>query len=514
MTMSFRAWAATLVVIAWGASLGWLALRTTGRTESFLMASQASLRLAPGDAWFAVMAGDVQVGVASVTLDTLSPGYRISETVSLEFPQSPGLARLDRNTVYTVDSSLNLTRMTSRAGTAGGRRWVWTMTTDSLAKVELTSQDTVMARGAVDDRGPGIPLPVLSYQLALGQPLESGNRNRRRLMDGWPFAARVGQVRLIRDSTVMIIDSAETGADGEWRPMHEDTVETKVLLVDGPSGPVRLTIDPRGSLVAREFPFGVRWLRTDFYLARSAFLKHLDSTGTAIKNALPVIRSLTARALSGDTATGPRTYQVTRRSGAPVDQGALELLTGGRQRVSNDRLAIVTDTIPEGLSGNGTDPMSQQRDSAVVALALEVKDAVAGSDWASVITAIRRRVTVDTSATAPSDAAGALAVGRASADGMARLFVALVRANRGSARYAVGVRPAGDTLYTHAWAEVFAVGRGWRAVDPARGHAAAHTDLIRIAWAGSSHPDDFLPVIADVRFTSVTPDPADAREAP
>jgi len=123
-------------------------------------------------------------------------------------------------------------------------------------------------------------------------------------------------------------------------------------------------------------------------------------------------------------------------------------------------------------------------------------------DWAGLARELRRRVRIDTSATAPEDALSAVLLGRARPDGMARLVVALVRASGGTARYVVGVAPRRDTLYTHAWAEVRDRGRDdWESVDVANRSGLAATDLIRIGWAGSSHPDDLLTYVADVRFT-------------
>jgi hypothetical protein len=79
-----RGWAAILVLLGWGGSLGWLAARQLGQSDVNTITNVAALRLAPGDAWFQVRAGETQIGVAGVTIDTLSPGYRILETLSLE----------------------------------------------------------------------------------------------------------------------------------------------------------------------------------------------------------------------------------------------------------------------------------------------------------------------------------------------------------------------------------------------------------------------------------------------
>ena len=71
---TLRAAGASAVLLAWLASLGWLAARRLNETEETTLSSQATLRLAPGTVWYALYAGSTQVGNAAITLDTTS-GY-------------------------------------------------------------------------------------------------------------------------------------------------------------------------------------------------------------------------------------------------------------------------------------------------------------------------------------------------------------------------------------------------------------------------------------------------------
>ena len=93
------------------------------------------------------------------------------------------------------------------------------------------------------------------------------------------------------------------------------------------------------------------------------------------------------------------------------------------------------------------------------------------------------------------DAAGALRLGRARPEGLARLMVAVLRRNGFNARLAIGVRPVGDTLLTHAWVE--AIHRSysdWISIDPATGEIMS-TTWIRLSHAGSATPEDLLPLV-------------------
>jgi transglutaminase-like putative cysteine protease len=117
---------------------------------------------------------------------------------------------------------------------------------------------------------------------------------------------------------------------------------------------------------------------------------------------------------------------------------------------------------------------------------------------------LRRLVRVDTSATAPIDALGALRAGRAQPDGFVRLFVAVLRASGVPSRLVIGVSPLGDQLRTHVWAEVReSRGTGWLAVDPLFGRVPASTSLIRLSFGGSSHPEEMLALLADVTFIAL-----------
>jgi hypothetical protein len=115
--------------------------------------------------------------------------------------------------------------------------------------------------------------------------------------------------------------------------------------------------------------------------------------------------------------------------------------------------------------------------------------------------AFHRLVRVDTSAAASDDALGTLGGHAGRPDGVTRLFVALLRASGVPARYVIGIYAHDSTMLTHAWAEIWSSqAGGWYAVDPVSGRLAANTGLIRLAFAGSSHPDEMLALVANARL--------------
>lgn len=507
---SLRGLAAIAVLLSWGGSLGWLAARQLGQSDLSTITATAALRLAPGDAWFAVRSGETQVGVAGITIDTLSPGYRILETYSVELPRGTTLLRRNRTTDFTLAPTLTVSRLSSRSSTPGRRQVIEMQAEGTRFTQSVLTQD----REVVSRSGEGeLPVPLLaaSYRMAFTGALGAGQSRTMPLLAGWPMAVRQGGAN--PDDAIgeaIFADSSELSTGRQWLAASFDTVVTRSVVLDAPTGAVRLTVDTRGGLIALEHPFGVIWRRTDFGIALQGFRERLDSLTPFILASLPTLVPLVGASATDDDEAAPgHRFLVSRRDGGPLGDWALASLNGGRQRTTGDGILVVAHRGSAGVRGRGVttvDPFIQHEDTTIAALAAELAVPLTTRDWATVGREIRRRVRIDTAATAAEDALSALTRGRARPDGMARLLVALVRASGGTARYVVGVAPRRDTLYTHAWAEVRDPSRDdWQSVDVGRRSGLADTDLVRIGWAGSSHPDDLLTYVADVRFTPAPP---------
>lgn len=517
---SSRRVGALAILLAWAGALGWLATRELGENEASTLSARAALRLAPSEAWFAIMAGETQVGLVGVTLDTLSPGYSILENYAFELPRGDTIGRASRSTLITLAPNLGVNRITSSlvsperrqlfevlAGTSGPRTMRVT-TNDERRSFPLGGEEA------------SVPTLVAPYRLVLTGALGAGQQRTLTLAGGWPPASRPGRARQTSNGRMAIFaDSADRGADGVWRAAHFDTVATRTVLLDAPEGMVHLTVDERGGLVELAHPFGVRWVRTDFGLASQAFRERLDTAYGEVIRALPALHPLVTReATANGPDTVPRAFTITRRDGSPVAPWAIGGLASGRQRALGTQALEVGSAEPEPRNARDPDvhdPLTMRDAPEIAALATELAAPLEARAWRRVATALLARVTIDTGVTAPDDALGTLTAGRGRPDGLARLFVAVVQAGGGDARYVVGVAPRGDVLYSHAWTEVRdPQRRTWDAIDPVRGGGPAATDLIRIAWGGSSHPDDLMPYVADVRFTPVMTASPERKEQP
>jgi hypothetical protein len=504
---SLRAWGAIGVLTAWVGSLAWLAVRLLGQTESSTISSQASLRLGPAAAWYGLYAGETQVGSAGITLDTLSPGYRVLQTVTLEIPDDTGLVRATRSTETRLAGTLELMSVKSRYS-RGGRQAEWYLVQAGDTLVARYASGTSSAHGEARFGGPISPASAFPYRLALSGALSQGNERTQTLMTGWPPAGRAAVARVGSDSTFRFADSsARDVATGRLAGVHFDSAKAYPVVLDGPTGPERLWVDRRGTIVAKETVFGMRWVRNDFEIAVQEFKRLLPQNSARIRGTLPTLTALSSQPDS-DSSIVERRYRVEHADGRPIDRTLLALLAGGRQVVRGDTIIVGAEAFATrggGFDDLAYDPMMQDNAREIIALGSQLRGTgPTRAALAALAATLHRIVRIDTSATAPFDALGALRAGRAQPDGFARLFVAVLRASGVPSRLVIGVSPLGDKLRTHAWAEVReSRGAGWLAVDPVFGHMPASTTLIRLSVGGSSHPEEMLALLADVKFIAL-----------
>jgi hypothetical protein len=505
---SLRAAGAIAVLFAWLASLGWLAARRLNKTEETTLSSEATLRLAPGTVWYALYAGSTQVGNAGITLDTLSPGYRVSEAVTVESRNGAGLARAARRTEAWLSATLNLERLESTYSREGHQTASNILVVGDTITVHFASGER-RAQGHTHFNEPPTAGIAVPYRLALGGGLAPGRARTLRLLDSWPVGAGVARITVGGASVLKFADSARSDdLDHHWVAVHTDSVRAFAVTVNGAGGPRRLWVDHRGAVSAIETPFGLRWVRTDFDLSETEFRKNLVEQTDAIRAAVPVMAQFAAPGSPHDTGTADRRFLVEHRDGSPVDTALLLLLAGGRQTIEGDTITVHAGPVAissESIRDTTPDPMAQQDAAAIGKIQrVLVTEPLTRDRLPGFIAAFRQLARVDTAAAAPEDALGTLGAKVGRPDGLTRLFVALMRASGVPTRYVVGVYPHADTMLTHSWAEIWSeTAGGWYAVDPVSGAASANTGLIRLALAGSSHPDEMLALLANARLTEL-----------
>jgi transglutaminase-like putative cysteine protease len=501
--LSPRALAGIVILLAWGATLGWLAQRRAAPQTADQLSRDAALRLSPDDAWFALEASGVQIGLAGVTLDTLSPGYRVVTTLSHEIPRGDGVIRATRQTRTRLSPTLQLVEASSRLSVGGARQEEWGLAVfgDTLTAQHPSELAAGRRLGAteVPQSFDGLP-----FRLAMTGGLVPGRRREVPLAAAFPPTLLGTRLEVDRESTVVFSDSAVVDERGTWRVALLDTTVAYATLLDGPQGPIRAWIDRRGMLAGVEPVFGATWVRRDFDLVVTAWRRVITADTAALRSALPRL-DWYATAANADTGTSSRRLRATRRDGRAIDPALLQRLADGRQRLVEDRLVILDDPGPGGPRAPrpvAQDALVDPDAPAVAALAARLgamPDGLAGME--ELVTTLPSLVVLDVSDSAAYGATQTARLRRGRPEGIARLAAALLQRQGFTARMVTGILPTPDGVLTHAWVEVWRPGEGgWLAVDPVLGRVRASTGLIRLAIGGTAHPDDLVPWLADVRF--------------
>ncbi len=493
---------AALILLSWVASLAWLAARHLTAPTTAALADRAALQIAPSDAWFAVMVGPTQVGTASVTLDTLSPGFRITESVALTIPTGDTVVHSARVTQMTLSPTLLMQDLTGS----------WSLPGSRLGVTSERVRDSVMLTAAPGNlRGSLGPMLGLSglhvapYQMALAEGLRAGRVARFTLLDAWPTQVHSGRLQLGADSVVVFPDStASDPVTGAWSVVTTRSVTTRLMTVDGGTGPLQVLVDQRGTIQGLETLFGVRWVRQDLDLAQTAFLQTRNAQAHQIRSAYPTIRTLGTARPEGTAGSGsPQRILLGHRDGTPLRASLAALLTDGRQTVVGDTLVVTTGLVMLQADEPTTiDPLlslprswPDGNEPEVPGLPSEAPDTVA-----ALLAWVDRHLTIDTTDDAPQSVLALLNTGRGHPDAVARLFVVLARQMGLEARVVTGILPAGDILYTHAWVEL-RTADGWRSIDPVRGDAVASPALVRLGRGGFSAPWAMWSHLANARLT-------------
>ena len=497
---------AQIVLLAWAGSLAWLARREFGKDESETIA-EATVRLSPEAHFYAVKAGGSQIGYASVTIDTMPTGFRLSEVMALDVPEADSTRRVTRRTELVLTRSLRL-RSFVRTVTGGGlfEEFAGTIEGDSLLRMsERDSRDHAAEEWTVRIAGDVVLPEVLPYRLAFGKRLEVGRTVTASVLD--LSTGTIGRVEFAAtaESTFVVADSAiEQRTTRLWRPVSYDTVKAWRIEHAAIGSPVVNWVDQNGGLVFTEAALGVRLERSAFELVSFNYRVALDRNGPDGHRTVPGMTSVVGAGLRPDTGRAAS----FRIESAPVERFLLPRvawLAGGRQATAGEVVRVgesSRERVDSGKTGF-LDPSEALRPvgPAVAAVARAAADSAAPAamvaralvDW------VHRSIRRDTAGGAARLPARVLAEGRAGPEGMVGLFVDLARARGLRARTVSGVLIADGRGYGHVWAEIMVDG-GWVAVDPTFGQMPASPALVRTMIGGSSRAIDLVPILGAASF--------------
>lgn len=497
MSAPSRRTATVLILALWLGALGWLAQRQyfgTGAGED----GASRWPVPPGSSFHAVRLADRQIGLTSLTVDTLEEGLRVTDLTTIELPPlRPGVPR--RSSVRTeayYTRGLQLRRWQTDLLTEEGRSAsVGTLSGDTLVTLVLgygTWQDTV----TMPLRRPVIlPSAITLVAASRGLP-RTGDKLNLEVYDPVDQQVRTERLLVARESVFVVPDSAGySDILKRWTAAHSDTV--RAWRFDGLLGglPVSRWVDASGMTVRIEYPLGAVVERSAFELVNSNF-RGLPALRWDSSAAAPVltpgrVAPLARRAL---------TARLWLSGGAGVPD-SLPGLHGGWQRRTGDTVFVA---MPEGPSAAAPDSGGPrfallQPDSAIGETARRIvgsepRPAAAAralSGW------VARTITLRTGGgTAPAR----LVLARKAGTGEERalLLVALARAAGLPARPVWGVVLQGGRWWLRAWTEVWA--DEWMPLDPT-GPALPDAGRIRLGDNGQARLMDMLLRAGRVRLT-------------
>jgi hypothetical protein len=481
-----------LALLAWAVALAWLARREFSGGGAAATVERVR-RLEPGAQFFAVMAGDRQIGQLNRSVDTLVDGVRLTELLVLDIPDGDSTRQLARSLEIELTRGLRLRRFTRTVfGLGPAERLEGGLGPDSLL--------TLRNFEANAPAGPPVPLgagtdPVLPAMLPLrialggGEPLRVGRRTELPVLDLGTGQVRPVAVAVAAESTFVVADSAVwSPGEGRWLPASLDTVRGYRLDHRAPGPATATWVDADGGLLAEAIQGGYTLRRSAFEIVSTNYRRGRRAESAGWRRG---VAGMVGLAASGRTPDWTGKLPAGRLRSGRADSGRYDpnpLDPPDSTRDLPDRwrgpawdLAPLDDSLLQETARRALGGASTARDS-VRAL----------TGW------VGNRVRTDLSPTGFGTALNTLRTGQGAPDGKVRLFAALARAAGIPARVVRGLALRPEGAYAHAWAEVW-IGQ-WVAVDPVFGQFPAAGSLLRVGIGERSRPTDLVPLLASAQF--------------
>ena len=463
--------AATVILASWGAALGWLALREGSRASG---GSESSWPIPPGSAFQAIQLGIRQVGVATLTVDTIPEGLRVVELTTVDLPAIVSGAA--RRTTHRLESlySRRLTLLSWQSdllSEQGRERSGGTVSGDTIATaiqsaagippetLHVRLPGPVILPGAVTlaAAAQGIPRRGMLYEFLLLDPIE--------------LVVRSVRYTAAQESVFTVVDSADFNPTiRRWAAAHADTIRAWRLEGVESGLPVSRWTDAAGLPIRVLHPLGAVMQRSAFELVNTNFRARpapMWDSGAAMPSYRP-----------GAEGARPEVYQWVGLGLAPLERlpAILPALDGGFQRRSADTLypSVPADTTPPVMPPGGNSPLLEA-DSVVQALAEWLQATPSGTRARALETRLRQTVRLR-EGPGVSPARTILRRGTGTEAERSLAAVAIARAAGLPARRVWGVTWLDGAWRLRPWAEVWEV--GWTPVDVGAG--ARPGDRVRL----------------------------------
>lgn len=450
-----------------------------------------TVRLPPSTVFFSLAAGRDQVGLHSVSTDTLPDGLRVTSRTDVDVPLPLVPRRVLTTTEALYGPGLRLRSFTHTvSGETGQLTVTGTMTEDTLLALVVSGRGMTGADTLVRHVPAGALLPdAVPLALAARGALRAAGTVAFDVLDAETGTVRHRDLRVSAESTFVVADSAVRDSAGRaWRPAGGTPVAARrVAWVDG-GLPVTAWVDPEGALLRLETPLGLSWSRAPFEIVNSGYRKRRPRNVQAppLEVSVPVPEPM------GPTWVG--LGQVELRSVAAD-------LTTPWQMVVRDGIQTVTTPAARGPVPADTVLPSDRRPLASPRIKLEARR-IGGTDTvaaAEVVARLARWIggAVAPGIPAPGGAEQTLLRRRGDSSDRAELLAAMARALGVPARTVAGLLASGGRLRYRAWTEVW-IG-GWQPVDPTLGQFPADGGHVRLMVRATARPTELVPLVGAIR---------------
>jgi transglutaminase-like putative cysteine protease len=482
------------------AALGWLVAREYRPAPEGENAAPSTVRLPPTSTFYALRAGPDQVGLSSVTTDTLVDGLRVTSRLDVDVPVPLVPRRILTTTEGRYDARLRLRGFTT---TVSGETGQLSLVATAVSETELSvvvSGRGVTTPDTLELKVPaGLLLPdAVPLGLASRGELRPGAVTTLHVLDPLDLTIAPWEVHVGAESALVVADSALLdSASGAW--LAAGLVSTSAWRVTWMERglPVVAWIDREGGIIERATPLGLTYERQPFEIVNSGYARRRPRNIQAAP--LEVSAPATAPERPGRLFLGP----VDLRAAAPmlttpwqvVAQGGLDTRIGAvRQRQA-------TAPFPDSI------PASDRRYPASGRIVVEARR-IAGADTASHAKAVQQLATWISAAIVPGPPAfggvqQALLRRRGDSSDRAELLVEMARALGIPARPVAGLLFGGGRFRYRAWAEVWL--GAWQPVDPTLGQFPADPSHVRLLIHSTARPAAIVSLVGAVRPALANP---------
>jgi hypothetical protein len=474
------------VLVLWIAALAWLVDRHYIGERVTTAGENPRWPVPPGSAFLSVNLAGQQIGLSTLTVDTLAEGLRVTELTTVDLPRI--VADTPRRTSWRIEAmysrGLQLQRFQADLLTEQGRARIrGTVEADTVLVLVSEARDAAADTQRVALRRPVILSGAVSLVAASRGLPRPGSRLNLEVYDPIESELRLERIVVAAESVFVVPDSAEFNAESrQWEIAHSDTVRAWRLDYMDHGLPAQVWVDGAGLPVRIAYPMGTVLDRSAFEMIQTNFRMRPP----------PVYDSLrTTPVYHRSRAVAPVRSRMTvlaelAPDGSPLPR-RIEPMTGGWQAQHGDSFRIAApDSIPapdSTLAAQEPHWSLASPDSTVAARARAIiQRETDTARMAEQLAAAVRKEIAPRGGEARLPPARVLAERSGSEQERVNLLVALARGAGLPARPVWGLVQVDSSWVLQSWAEIWT--RGWTPFDLARpGNDAGR---LRLAIGGSS----------------------------